>query len=56
MIFLFYRKDCNAIEDRQYIFEEMPIPKAVIQLSIPLVISSMVTILYNLADTFLWAC
>lgn len=38
--------------NKQYIFEEMPIPKAVMQLSIPLVISSLVTILYNLADTF----
>lgn len=30
----------------------MPIPQAVIQLSIPIVISSLVTIIYNLADTF----
>ena len=30
----------------------MPVPGAVLQLSLPIVISSLVTILYNLADTF----
>lgn len=39
-------------KDKTYLFEEMPIPKAVIQLSIPIVVSSLVTIVYNLADTF----
>ena len=34
------------------LFEETPIPKAVAQLSIPIVIGSLVMILYNLADTF----
>jgi len=34
------------------LFETMPIPKAVAQLSIPIVFSSLVTIIYNLADTF----
>ena len=37
---------------KAYLFEEMPIPKAVMQLSIPIVVSSLVTIIYNLADTF----
>lgn len=37
---------------KTYLFEEMPIPKAVMQLSIPIVVSSLVTIIYNLADTF----
>lgn len=39
-------------KDKTYLFEEMPIPKAVMQLSIPIVVSSLVTIAYNLADTF----
>ena len=30
----------------------MPIPKAVARLSIPVIISSLVTVVYNLADTF----
>lgn len=34
------------------LFEETPIPKAVAQLSIPIVIGSLVMIFYNLADTF----
>lgn len=38
--------------DKTYLFESMPIPKAVAQLSIPVVISSLVSIIYNLADTF----
>ena len=35
-----------------YLFEEMPVPKAVARLSVPMVITSIVTIVYNLADTF----
>ena len=37
---------------KTYLFETMPIPKAVAQLSIPMVISSLVTVVYNLADTY----
>lgn len=37
---------------KTYLFEEMPIPRAVMQLSVPIVVSSLVTIIYNLADTF----
>lgn len=34
------------------LFEQMPIPKAVLTLSIPTVLSSLVMVLYNLADTY----
>ncbi len=37
---------------KAYLFETMSIPKAVASLSIPMVISSLVTVLYNLADTY----
>ena len=37
---------------KAYMFESMPIPKAVASLSIPMVISSLVTVVYNLADTY----
>ncbi len=37
---------------KTYLFESMPIPKAVAQLSIPMVMSSLVMVLYNLADTY----
>ena len=33
-------------------FEQAPIPKAVAQLAIPTILSSLVMVLYNLADTY----
>ena len=41
-----------AKDSEQYLFEEMPVPKAVATLAIPTVISQIVTMIYNLADTF----
>ena len=38
--------------DKTYLFEQAPIPKAVMTLAVPGVLSSLVTVLYNLADTF----
>lgn len=42
------------MEDTQKIilFEQTPIPKAVMKLAVPTIISSLVMILYNLADTY----
>lgn len=37
---------------KSYLFESMPIPKAVMQLSVPMVVTSLVMVIYNLADTF----
>lgn len=37
---------------KTYLFESMPIPQAVAQLSIPMVVTSLVMVVYNLADTF----
>ncbi len=34
------------------LFEKMPIPQAVFRMSVPTVISSLVMVIYNLADTF----
>ena len=39
-------------DSTMYLFEQMPIPKAVAKLSVPMVITSLVTIVYNLADTY----
>ncbi len=36
----------------QYLFESMPVHKAVATLAIPTIISQVVTMIYNLADTF----
>ena len=42
------------MEDAQKtdLFERMPIPKAVMKLAVPTVLSSLVMVLYNLADTY----
>lgn len=37
---------------KTHLFETMPIPSAVAQLAIPMVMSSLVMVLYNLADTY----
>lgn len=39
-------------ESEQYLFAEMPVPRAVAALAIPTIISQVVTMIYNLADTF----
>ena len=39
-------------EKKTALFEQTPVPKAVMTLAIPTVISSLVMVLYNLADTF----
>ncbi len=37
---------------RTELFESRPIPKAVMELSLPMVVTSLVMVVYNLADTF----
>ena len=39
----------------QILFEDAPVGRAVISLVIPTVISQMITVIYNMADTFLSA-
>lgn len=39
-------------EKKIALFEKIPVPRAVAQLAIPTILSSLVTILYNLADTY----
>lgn len=41
----------SAVSDK-YLFESMPIPKAVFTLAVPTILSQLVTMVYNLADTF----
>ena len=38
--------------EKTELFEKTPIPKAVMKMSVPTVISSLVMVIYNLADTF----
>lgn len=39
-------------DSKTHLFESMPIPRAVMNLAIPTVVSSLVMVLYNLADTY----
>ena len=39
-------------QDKTELFEKMAVPAAVRQLIIPTIISSLITIIYNLADTY----
>ena len=39
-------------QSEKYLFECMSVPKAVATLAIPTIISQVVTMIYNLADTF----
>lgn len=39
-------------DTKTQLFEEMPIPKAVAQLAVPTIMSTLVMVLYNMADTY----
>ena len=49
-------KDLDAIraeeEKNRYLFEEMPVPQALATMAIPTVISQLIVLIYNMADTF----
>jgi len=50
--FVLFEKKALVMDNETYIFEEMPVPRAVTKLAVPTVISQIVTMIYNLADTF----
>lgn len=39
-------------QKKTYLFEDMPVPRAVVTLAVPTIIGCLVTMLYNLADTY----
>ena len=41
-----------SVNERRDLFETMPVPRAVATMSIPAVITSLITVVYNLADTY----
>ena len=49
-----YVKGLNVLEDlkKSELFERTPVPKAVFTLAVPMIISSLVMVIYNLADTY----
>ncbi|MBR5731142.1 MAG: polysaccharide biosynthesis C-terminal domain-containing protein, partial [Firmicutes bacterium] len=38
--------------DKKYLFESMPIPRALATLAVPTIISQMISVIYNMVDTF----
>ena len=40
------------MDKKKELFETMPVPKALMQMAIPTIISQLITMVYNLADTF----
>lgn len=38
--------------ERAKLFSEMPVRRAILTLAIPTVISQLITVVYNMADTF----
>lgn len=40
------------MNQRTVLFEQMPVPKAVMSLAVPTIISSLVMVIYNMADTY----
>ncbi len=40
------------MRDNEFLFKEMPVRRAVLSLAVPTVISQIITVIYNMADTF----
>lgn len=40
------------MDKKKELFETMPVPKALVQMAIPTIIGQLITMIYNLADTF----
>lgn len=40
------------MKDNKYLFEEAPVPRAVATMAVPTIISMLVVVIYNMADTF----
>ncbi len=38
--------------DKKEVFETMPVPKALVNMCVPMIISQLIVLIYNLADTF----
>ena len=49
-----WRKELFYLEENEKIlmFEKMPIPRAIAKLAVPTILSSLVMVIYNMADTY----
>ena len=51
--FLYWRcYPLQELDKKTWLFESAPVPRAVAQLAVPTILSSLVMVLYNLADTY----
>lgn len=48
----FEKKSVNDMEDNKELFETMPVARALTKMAIPTIISQLITMIYNLADTY----
>ena len=39
-------------EKNRIVFEELPVPKAMAQMAVPMIISQLIVLIYNIGDTF----
>ncbi len=42
----------NEAAEKKEIFESMPVPQALRMMAVPMVISQLIVLVYNMADTF----
>jgi Na+-driven multidrug efflux pump len=42
----------SEIEQNRLIFEELPVSKALMNMALPMVVSQLIILVYNMADTF----
>ena len=45
-------KECGDMEDRRYLFEEDEVSHALAVMALPAIASQLITLVYNLADTW----
>ena len=41
-------------EENKQLFEQMPVPKAVMTMAVPTIIAQLIILIYNMADTLWW--
>ena len=44
--------NAGATVDKKYLFEAMPVPKAVKTMAVPTIIGQLIVLIYSMADTF----
>ena len=50
--FLPGRDDCMAADTKTELFETMPVPRTLMRMAIPTIVSQLINLIYNMADTW----